>query len=76
MSWPRSKTPRTSTAGPDPACRLITVILIRCGLRISSAVTLPPDCVVTDAGGAPYLRYRNTKMKREALVPIDEELRP
>jgi integrase len=59
---------------PDPACRLITVILIRCGLRISSATTLPRDCVVTDAAGAPYLRYRNTKMKREALVPIDEEL--
>ncbi len=58
----------------SPACRLITVILIRCGLRISSAVTLPADCVVTDADGAPYLRYCNTKMKREALVPIDEEI--
>jgi integrase len=59
----------------NPAYRLITIILIRCGLRISSAVTLPWDCVVTDADGAPYLRYYNTKMKREALVPIDEELR-
>ena len=59
----------------SPAYRLITVILIRCGLRISSAVTLPPGCVVTDADGAPYLRYHNTKMKREALVPIDDELR-
>jgi integrase len=58
----------------DPALRLITVILIRCGLRISSAVGLPFDCVVTDADGAPYLRYWNTKMKREALVPIDDEL--
>lgn len=58
----------------SPACRLITVILIRCGLRISSAVTLPPGCVVTGADGAPYLRYHNTKMKREALVPIDDEL--
>ena len=51
------------------------MILIRCGLRISSAVSLPCDCVVTDAAGAPYLRYYNTKMKREALVPIDDELR-
>jgi len=58
----------------NPAYRLITVILIRCGLRISSATGLPPDCVVTDADGAPYLRYYNTKMKREALVPIDDEL--
>ena len=35
---------------------------------------LPPVCVVTDADGAPYLRYYNTKMKREALVRIDDEL--
>ncbi len=59
----------------NPAYRLLTVILIRCGLRISSAVSLSWDCVVSDAAGAPYLRYYNTKMKREALVPIDDELR-
>jgi integrase len=58
----------------NPAYRLITLVLMRCGLRISSAVGLPFDCIVTDADGAPYLRYYNTKMKREALVPIDEEL--
>jgi site-specific recombinase XerD len=58
----------------NPAYRLITIILIRCGLRISSATTLPWDCIAYDADGAPYLRYWNTKMKREALVPIDEEL--
>ena len=58
----------------SPACRLITLILIRCGLRISSAAGLAFDCTVTDADGAPYLRYYNTKMKREALVPIDDEL--
>ena len=58
----------------NPAYRLITIILIRCGLRISSATTLPRDCIAYDADGAPYLRYWNTKMKREALVPIDEEL--
>jgi len=29
---------------------------------------------VADADGAPYLRYFNHKMKREALIPIDEEL--
>lgn len=58
----------------DPARRLITVILIRCGLRISDAVKLPFDCVVTDADNATYLKYFNHKMNREALVPIDEEL--
>ncbi len=59
----------------NPACRLITLILIRCGLRVSSAAGLAFDCLVADADGAPYLRYYNTKMKREALVPIDEDLR-
>jgi site-specific recombinase XerD len=58
----------------DPAHRLLTAILMRCGLRISSALTLDHDPVVRDGDGAPYLRYLNTKMKREALVPIDEGL--
>jgi len=58
----------------NPAYRLVTLILIRCGLRISDALKLPFDCTVTDDSGAPYLRYRNHKMKREALVPVDDEL--
>lgn len=58
----------------DPGGRLITLILIRCGLRISDALNLRIDPTVHDADGAPYLRYFNHKMKREALVPIDEEL--
>ncbi len=59
----------------NPAYRLITLILMRCGLRVSDAAKLPFDCIACDADGAPYLRYRNRKMKREALVPIDDELR-
>lgn len=47
---------------------------MRCGLRVSSALSLAFDCVVHDGHGARYLRYINTKMKREAAVPIDEEL--
>jgi len=58
----------------SPAYRLITLILIRCGLRITDATAIPSDCTVRDADGAPYLRYYNRKMKREALVPIDDEL--
>lgn len=56
------------------AFQLVTVILIRCGLRVNDALRLPRECIVTDAEGAPYLRYVNHKMKREALVPIDEEV--
>ena len=57
-----------------PAYRLVTLILIRCGLRVSDALKLPYGCVALDAGSAPYLRYRNHQMNREALVPIDEQL--
>lgn len=57
-----------------PEFRLITVILMRCGLRITDAIKLPRNCIVFDRDQAPYLRYLNHKMKREALVPIDEEL--
>jgi integrase len=58
----------------NPAYRLVTLILIRTGLRVTDALSLPRDCLVTDAEGAPYLHYDNHKMKRQALVPIDEQL--
>lgn len=58
----------------NPAYRLATLILIHCGLRVTDALKLAFDCLVTDADGAPYLRYVNHKMKREALVPVDEHL--
>jgi integrase len=58
----------------DPLRHLITLILMRCGLRISDALKVPYDCIVRDTDGAPYLRYVNHKMKREALVPIDEDV--
>ena len=57
-----------------PEGRLVTVILIRCGLRASDACTLAFDCLLHDGQGAPYLRYYNHKMRREAAVPIDDEL--
>ncbi|MFJ9822574.1 hypothetical protein ACIRU3_46745 [Streptomyces sp. NPDC101151] len=58
----------------DSAARLITLILIRCGLRVSDACTIRFDCLLHDGQRAPYLRYFNNKMGREAAVPIDEEI--
>jgi integrase len=58
----------------DPAIRLTTLILIQTGLRLGDATALAFDCVVHDGQGAPYLRYWNHKLRREGLVPIDEEL--
>ena len=66
--------PASLSRWDNPAYQLITLILIRCGLRISDATGLPSGCLAYDSDGAPYLRYYNRKMKREALVPIDEEI--
>jgi integrase len=58
----------------DPGSRLLTIVLMRCGLRVGDATKIAFDCIVRDEDGAPYLRYDNRKMKREALVPVDEEV--
>jgi hypothetical protein len=46
----------------------------RIALVTSSLTTSSLTKHLHDAQSAPYLRYFNTKMKREADVPIDEEL--
>jgi hypothetical protein len=58
----------------SPEGRLITIILVRCGLRATDACTLAFGCLLHDGQGAPYLHYFNNKMRRESAVPIDEEL--
>lgn len=58
----------------DPGHRLITEILMRTGLRTSDACQLSSSCVTRDAQGAFYLKYVNHKMRREAYVPIDDQL--
>jgi len=58
----------------DPRLRLLTEVLLRTGLRIGDASRLGLDCVVRDHQHAPYLHYRNHKMRRDAMVPIDDEL--
>ena len=58
----------------DPRIRLLVEILIRTGLRVGDATRLPLDCLIRDRQSAVYLRYRNHKMRRDAIVPIDDEL--
>jgi integrase len=58
----------------DRRWRLLFPLLMETGLRINDALHLPQDCVVHDRHQAPYLRYHNRKMKREALVPISVEM--
>ena len=58
----------------DPQARVLAEILMRTGLRVGDGCRLAIDCVVRDQHGAPYLRYRNHKMRRDALVPLDDRL--
>jgi integrase len=58
----------------DPAGRLLARILMGTGLRVGDGCKLPLDCIVRDGQGAPYLRYVNHKMRRDAFVPVDETL--
>lgn len=58
----------------DPCGRLLARILMNTGLRVGDGSKLPLDCLVHDGQGAPYLRYTNHKMRREAFVPIDTDL--
>jgi len=58
----------------DPRIRLLVEVLIRTGLRIGDATRLQMDCLIRDPQGAVYLRYRNHKMRRDAMVPVDDEL--
>ncbi|WP_460431822.1 tyrosine-type recombinase/integrase, partial [Amycolatopsis echigonensis] len=58
----------------DSRGRLLARILMSTGLRVGDGARLRLDCVVRDGQGAPYLRYTNHKMRRDAFVPIDTDL--
>lgn len=66
--------PATLAHIANPHFRLILQIIMGTGLRQGDARHLRFDCLVHDQQGAPYLRYTNRKMKREAIVPIDQAL--
>lgn len=58
----------------DPTMRTFLVLLIETGLRSVDARNLPFDPVTTDQAGAPYLKFRNHKLSREAVIPISQRL--
>jgi integrase len=58
----------------DPQGRVLAEILMQTGLRVGDGCGLAIDCIIRDDQGAPYLRYRNHKMKRDAVVPVSSEL--
>ncbi len=59
---------------PSEKQRTIILLLAHTGLRVSSVVTLARDALEMGSDGHPYLRYRNLKFKREAILPISPQL--
>ena len=57
---------------PDLTTRHLVVILIETGLRAGDACTLTFEPVVADSAGWPCLRYYNSKVRAEQLVPLSE----
>jgi site-specific recombinase XerD len=54
--------------------RTVVLLLAFTGLRVSSVVTLGRDALEIGSDGHPYLRYRNVKLRREAVIPIGPAL--
>jgi integrase len=55
---------------PDATTRALVVVIMETGLRANDACSLPFNPVIDDSAGWPCLRYFNTKMAAEQLVPL------
>jgi site-specific recombinase XerD len=58
----------------EQTVRTTVVILIDGGLRSIDALRLPFDPLMTGVDGAPYLRYMNHKLRREAVIPVSDRM--
>jgi integrase len=68
------ETPGALDRLPDLTTRTAVMILIETGLRSVDCLRLPYDPITVDEAGAPYLRFFNHKLSREAIIPISEQL--
>ena len=59
---------------PDLTTRTAVTILIETGLRSVDCLRLPFDPITADEAGAPYLKFRNHKLSREAIIPVCDRL--
>jgi integrase len=55
---------------PDTSTRHLVVVLIETGLRLGDACLLDFDCVMVDSASWPCLRYHNSKVTTECLMPL------
>jgi len=59
---------------PDETTRTAILVLLETGLRSVDARHLAFDPVTVDEASAPYLRFVNHKLSREAIIPISQRL--
>ncbi|MEJ7800894.1 MAG: tyrosine-type recombinase/integrase [Ilumatobacter sp.] len=55
---------------PDHTTRALVVVIIETGLRANDACALAFNPIIDDSSGWPCLRYHNTKMATEQLIPL------
>ena len=80
----RTPTGKPSTAfrthNPDNLARLtdhttrhLLILIIETGLRANDACALPFNPIIDDSAGWPCLRFLNSKMAAEQLVPLSRK---
>jgi integrase len=58
----------------DPHIRRLILLLQETGVRINEAIKMPFDCIFQDKEGDFFLKYFISKMKKEHVVPISNQL--
>lgn len=58
---------------PEPVMHMI-LILQECGMRLSELLLLQFNCLIQDGQGDWFLRYYQSKMKKEIVIPISREI--
>lgn len=58
---------------PEPVMRMV-LVLQECGMRISELLLLSFNCLIQDGQGDWFLRYYQSKMKKELVIPISREI--
>jgi integrase len=57
---------------PDPTTRHLVVVIQETGLRANDGCALPFNPVIVDSAGWPCLKFHNTKMATEQLIPLSQ----
>lgn len=58
---------------PESVMRMV-LVLQECGMRLGELLLLPFNCLIQDGLGDWFLRYYQSKMKKEITIPISREL--